>query len=213
MNLEGIKSVLVLAPHPDDGEFGAGGTLHHLAARGAEIQYVAFSPCIKSLPEGSDPDRLHKELKAASEVLGIGSSNVRMLDFPVRDFPEHRQHILEKMVLIRKEFKPDLVFVPNSHDFHQDHEVINKEGLRAFKHSCMLGYELPWNNLQKTSNFHFKLEEKDLDAKLNSLKCYTSQEGRNYLSEEFIKGLASVRGVQINARFAEAFECIRWISD
>lgn len=213
MNLEGIKSVLVLAPHPDDGEFGAGGTLHHLAAKGARIHYVAFSPCIKSLPSGSAPDRLHQELKQASEVIGIGSENVQILDFPVRDFPAHRQAILEKMVKLRNEFDPDLVFVPNSHDFHQDHEVINKEGLRAFKHTCILGYELPWNNLQKTSNFHFKLEESDLDAKLKALRCYTSQEGRNYLSEDFIKGLARVRGVQIDARYAEAFECIRWISD
>ena len=36
----------------------------------------------------------------------------------------------------------DLILTPNSNDFHQDHEVIYRESLRAFKSSNILGYEL-----------------------------------------------------------------------
>jgi len=55
-----------------------------------------------------------------------------------------------------------------------------------------------------------KLQE-ELNKKLKALDCYDSQKGRNYVSEEFIRGLAITRGVQIGARYAEVFEVVRWI--
>ena len=36
--------------------------------------------------------------------------------------------------------------MPTLKDIHQDHETISKEGLRAFKNTTILGYELIWNN-------------------------------------------------------------------
>ena len=46
------RSVLVLAPHTDDGEFGCGGTIARLVDAGAEVRYVAFSSASRSLPAG-----------------------------------------------------------------------------------------------------------------------------------------------------------------
>ena len=45
------ERVLVLAPHTDDGEFGAGGTMARLVESGADVRYVAFSIATRSLPE------------------------------------------------------------------------------------------------------------------------------------------------------------------
>ena len=47
-----FKNVLVLAPHTDDGELGAGGFLDKLIKSGANVTYVAFSTAAESLPEG-----------------------------------------------------------------------------------------------------------------------------------------------------------------
>src|SRR5207244_7059171 len=41
--IEGLRRVLVLAPHTDDGEFGCGGTMARLVEGGADVRYVAFS--------------------------------------------------------------------------------------------------------------------------------------------------------------------------
>ena len=38
-----FKSILVLAPHTDDGELGAGSFIAKLSVQGANIKYVAFS--------------------------------------------------------------------------------------------------------------------------------------------------------------------------
>jgi LmbE family N-acetylglucosaminyl deacetylase len=204
------KKILLLAPHPDDPEYACGGSIAKWS-RDNDLYYAAFSPCKISLPEGFPEDALYQEMQASTSLLGIPESNIITYNFPVRRFSEHRQDILEEMVKLRKRFQPDLVVMPNSNDIHQDHKVVYEEGLRAFKHSSLLGYELPWNSLQFTSNFHVKLDKNDLDTKWKSISCYKSQEKRAYKSEDFFTGLARVRGMQVGSEFAEAFELIRWI--
>lgn len=84
-----------------------------------------------------------------------------------------------------------------------------KEGLRAFKNTTILGYELIWNNLTFNTQCFVKLEKRHIENKVNALKEYSSQGFRDYLSEEFIISLAKARGVQIGVEYAEAFEVIR----
>jgi N-acetylglucosamine malate deacetylase 1 len=204
------KKILLLAPHPDDPEYGCGGSIVRWGMDN-EIFYAAFSPCIKSLPDGFAEDTLFRELQAAAAILGIAKSNIFTFDFPVRMFNSCRQDILETMVGINRRVQPDIVVMPNSDDIHQDHRVIYNEGLRAFKHSSLLGYELPWNSLHFRSNFHAGISPAELETKWEAISAYHSQEIRAYKSKEFFESLARVRGMQAGTEFAEAFELIRWI--
>ena len=54
------------------------------------------------------------------------------------------------------------------------------------------------------------LEEKHIEKKLEALRQYDSQQHRPYAKEQFIKGLAVARGIQINSSYAEVFEVLRW---
>lgn len=206
------KRILVLAPHTDDGELGCGGTIAKSILEAAEVFYVAFSDCKRSLAAGLQADTLKNECKKATSILGIKQSNILFFDFDVRTFPAYRQELLEEMVKLNKSIQPGLVFTPASTDVHQDHGVIHFESLRAFKHSSILGYELPWNNSSFTSNCFFTLSKEAIQKKVDALKAYASQSHRNYFKEDFILSLARVRGVQANTGFAEAFEVCRIIS-
>src|ERR687883_2068218 len=136
------ERVLVLAPHTDDGEFGAGGTMARLVEEGADVRYVAFSIATRSLPEGYAADTLAREVREATAELGIPEALLTVHDFEVRTFPEHRQEILELLVELWEEWKPEVVFQPSLNDVHQDHQVVAAEGLRAFKRTTVLGYEI-----------------------------------------------------------------------
>lgn len=179
--------------------------------RGTEVYYATFSACEESVPEGFHQEVLLDEWKEASRVLGIPGENLHSFRFQVRYFPRDRQLILEDMVQLNKLLNPDVVILPRAQDVHQDHGVIHKEGIRAFKNSTLLGYELPWNSLLFHSNFHVKLMRKHIETKIKAISCYESQEFRSYIDEEFILGLARTRGIQINEEFAEAFTLIRGI--
>lgn len=205
------KRIMVLAPHTDDGELGCGGTISKYCREGKDVFYVAFSACAKSLPKHLAPDTLLKEVKAATETLGIKSENLIALDFDVRTFKQFRQEILEELIKLRNDIKPDVIFVPSPTDIHQDHQTISEEGLRAFKSNTLLGYEMPWNNVSFNTRSFMKLEEQDIVTKVSALGKYKSQAHRSYLNEEFIRSLAITRGVQVGCRYAEAFEVIRMI--
>lgn len=206
-----FKNILVLAPHTDDGEFGCGGYIAKLLGHGAKVSYSAFSSAEKSLPPGSDPDTLKIELNNALDSLGIKKDDRFIYDYSVRDFPEHRQDLLERMVSLKTRIDPDLVLMPCFNDTHQDHLTIAQEGFRAFKDRTILGYEIPWNNKTFNTESFVLLNEKHIVAKIKALMCYKSQLDRFYASEEFIRALAKTRGTQIGAPYAEAFEVIRWV--
>lgn len=101
--------------------------------------------------------------------------------------------------------------MPSPNDIHQDHQAISEEGLRAFKTSTVLGYEMPWNNISFNTFAFQVLDEAHIIKKCEALYEYKSQLHRNYTNKEFIYSLARVRGAQIDVPFAEAFEVIRSI--
>lgn len=206
-----FKKVLVLSPHTDDGELGCGGSIRKLLNQGSEIYYIAFSAAEKSVPKGLPKDILRKEVQKATSTLGIKQENLFVLNYEVREFPHNRQAILEDLIRFRNDIKPDLVLLPSLNDIHQDHSTIAREGVRAFKNTTILGYELPWNNLTINTTCFIKLREREVKVKAKALKCYESQKDRDYFNEEFIFGLAKTRGIQIGHEYAEIFEVIRYV--
>jgi LmbE family N-acetylglucosaminyl deacetylase len=211
MTLDNFKTVLVLGPHTDDGEIGAGATISRLCREGKKVYYVAFSICEESVPPGFDKTVLSKEILRAGSRLGIPKANISTLRYKVRKFTSSRQDILEDMIKIKNTIDPDLVLLPCSYDIHQDHKVIFEEGTRAFKKTSILGYEIPWNNLEINNRCFIEVFPEDLKNKVDSILEYKSQSFRNYINEDYIRSLLVIRGKQIDFDLAESFEVIRLI--
>ena len=207
------KVILGLAAHPDDLEFSCGASLAKWINRGAEVYYAAFSPCKKSVPPGLPSDILYKELSNSCSLIGMEESHIVTFDFPVREFPEKRQQLLEEMIQLRNSLQPDLVLIPNAGDIHQDHHQVYLEGRRAFRKMSILGYELVWNNTDTRLNYHIPISKDDLQKKIDLIHCYGSQKERPYANSQFIESWARLRGSLCNSEFAESFELINWIDD
>jgi LmbE family N-acetylglucosaminyl deacetylase len=204
--------VLVLAPHTDDGEFGSGGTIARLRDAGVDVRYVAFSIATKSLPAGFPPDTLAREVREATAELGIPDDNLTVHDFEVRTFPERRQDILELLLGMWEEWRPDAVLQPSVHDIHQDHQVIAAEGLRAFKRTTILGYEIPWNNFTFSYQAYVALERSHLERKVAALAKYASQQHRNYADPDYIWNVARTNGINVGREYAEVFSVYRIVA-
>ena len=206
--------VLFLSPHTDDVEVGAGGTLLKMLEQGHEIYWLVFSAAEDSLPAGLPKDTLRLEFLNVAKDLGLKPEQYRVLGYRVRYLFEHRQQVLEELVALRREFAPELVVGPSLHDFHQDHQVVAQEMFRAFKStSSIISYELPWNHLEFDTQLFVRLEEHHMTRKIALLGHYESQKRlkRRYFEEEYLRSLAIMRGGQTDARYAEAFEVLRWM--
>ena len=207
-----LERVLVLAPHTDDGEFGCGGTMARLVEAGTDVRYVAFSTATKSLPDGFPPETLAREVREATAELGIPDASLTVHDFDVRTFPERRQDILELLIELWDEWRPDAVLQPSVYDVHQDHQVIAAEGLRAFKRTTILGYEIPWNNFHFEYQAYFALERAHVERKAAALAKYASQQHRRYADAEYIWSIARTHGVNVNRQYAEVFQVYRLVA-
>jgi LmbE family N-acetylglucosaminyl deacetylase len=206
--------ILILSPHTDDAELGCGGSIVRFLEDKNELYWVAFSTAEDSLPKDLSTDTLKKEFINVVTDLGLNEKNYKICNFKVRYLHEKRQNILEQLIKIRTDFNPDLVIGPSINDYHQDHQVVANEMIRAFKTvSSIISYELPWNHVTFNSQLFIKLEEKHISAKCNLLNNYESQilNNRPYFSTEFVYGLATTRGIQCNSKYAEAFEVIKWM--
>ena len=203
-------NILFLAPHTDDVELGCGATLARCLEDKANVHVAAFSTAQQSLPEGMEVDTLKKEFYAAMGHYDIPNEHLHVFDFQVRRLNDKRQEVLDQLVMLKNKIDPDIIFTPSSNDQHQDHQVINRETLRAFKSKTIFGYELPWNNLEFSTDIFFSLEQRHIDKKLQALGEYKSQiiKNRGYFNNDFILSLAKVRGAQKNTKYAEAFEVL-----
>lgn len=190
----GTNSVLILSPHTDDGELGAGGTIARFIDEGRTVNYIAFSGCETSVPVGMPKDTLRKECVRSVASLGLPPGQITILNYEVRKFPENRQEILDNLIALKKKYQPGLVLVPSSHDMHQDHTTIYWETLRAFKKEASIwGYEHPWNNLTFTTHIFVKLNEAYVRKKIDALKEYKSQYDKGYMDEMNLRALLRTR--------------------
>lgn len=203
--------VLVLSPHPEDGELGCGATVTRLLAEGAEVFWAVFTIAEKSTPPPFPPDEQKREMERATSILGVRPENIICNNWAVRTFQEHRQEILDEMIRIRADVRPDLVFCHSTEDLHQDHQAVTREALRAFKQSTVLGYELPWNLRTFRADHFVEVTPEQARTKARAAGCYNSRSFRPYLAEDKVLALMTVRGLQIETEFAECFEVIRSI--
>ena len=97
---------------------------------------------------------------------------------------------------------------PSLRDIHQDHESDRREGLRAFKRTTILGYEIPWNNFNFDYQAYVALEKEHVERSARAQK-YESQQHRRYSDPEYIWNVARTHGINVNREYAEVFEVYR----
>ena len=196
--MEDKKTFMVVAAHPDDPEFGAGGTVAKYVREGWRAVYVICTNGDKGTPDPEmTSERLaiirEQEQKDAAKVLGV--SEVIFLGHPdgwLEDGPEFRGELVR---LIRK-YRPELVI---THDptrkymGHHDHRITGQvcmdavfpycrdhlfypehkaEGLTPFKvgEMYLTGAEEPNKYVDITETF---------DLKMKAIACHVSQVGNH----------------------------------
>ena len=197
------KTILAIAPHIDDVELGAGGSVCQWS-KDNKVYYIGLS-----IPPLVNKEVFIDEFNQSTKELGIKNENIILKEYDPRNLFDVRSEILQLFYDLNKKLKPDLVLIPNSLDIHQSHEVIFAEGRRAFKYSSILGYELPWNSFEFKMDLFVELQPASVAAKVAAINAYKTQKNRMFFSNDIVGDLAKVRGKQVGREFAECFEVIR----
>lgn len=221
-----MKYLLVVA-HPDDEVLGAGASIYKWTHSGAQVDVCIMSTDAKARAFRPEDNELNDDLNSSSDYLGIGKKfeytfpNIEMNTVP------HLQLVqaIEKAIL---DSQPDIVITHHPADTNNDHlqtSMACQEAIRLaqrrpeVKRINEVWYmEVPscseWAiNSAMTKfipNCYVELGDECIEAKVKALSMYRGVM-RPYphpRSDEYLKGLAAVRGSEWGLKYAEAFQII-----
>jgi LmbE family N-acetylglucosaminyl deacetylase len=193
--------VLCLGAHCDDIEIGCGGTLLRLvrANPAVEIRCVIFC---------SDDVRGAEARACVRRLLGTqAAERLRLHAFRDGFLPHAGPALKEEFEALKRDGAPDLIFTHHGRDLHQDHRVVSELTWNTFRDHTVLEYEIPkYDGDLGAPNLFVPLTDDDLKQKVDALlESYASQRGHRWFDAECFRGLARLRGVECQQRFAEGF--------
>jgi LmbE family N-acetylglucosaminyl deacetylase len=194
--------VLCIGAHADDLEIGCGGTILSLAAaQPVEICWVVL--CATGV-------RKREALRGADLVLKRAKDRtVIVRQFRDGFLPYQGTKVKEFFEALKPKFVPDVILTHSGGDRHQDHRLVSELTWNTYRDHLILEYEIPkYDGDLTTPNVYVPMTEDVLQTKTTLvLSTFQSQRSKHWLTEETLRGLARIRGIECGAgvRFAEAF--------
>ena len=224
-----IERVMVVTAHPDDSEFGAGGTVAKLAKQGCEVTYVIVTNGNKGSSDRTmSPERLAKireeEQRNAARALGV--ERVEFLGYPDCELEDTRDLRRDITRQIRR-WRPDLLITQNPHRTynlyasHRDHRITAGAVLDCVyplaRDHLAFPELLPEVEPHKVREIHLMQWENPqlvvdisdtMDLKLKALACHASQLGNFPAVEKRVRERSAELGKPKGYVYAEAFDRI-----
>lgn len=197
--------ILLVGPHPDDIEYGCGGTVAKYS-KNNDVRSIVFAPCLEDPLNAGILEEHEKAMRI------LGAKEILKEELPRDNLELHTQQMRNILYDLKMKLDPDLVICPSLGDLHQDHKAVGNCCLTVFRDTATLfAYEITRSTKDFNPSLFVQLSEENLQKKLEALRCYKTQYRRSYFRPSAFKALAIVRGCQVNVKYAEAFEIMRMI--
>lgn len=195
--------VLVIGSHPDDLEFGCGGTLVKLS-KSSQIYLLVMT---KGEVGGDPKVRQQEQLKVCDYL------NAKIFWGEYKDTRiELNKRLIEKIEKVIKKVSPDLIFTHYPKDTHQDHRNVSEATITATRYvRNVLFYETP-SSIDFSPTVFVDIGDV-INEKLYLLKLHASQVNATKVKSLSITEAANAtsifRGYQNKTKYAEGFVPLR----
>ena len=198
-------NILAIGAHPDDIEFGCGGTLIKYSQKGHRL----FMLVMTEGGFGAQTATRVKEQMDSKEIMGV--EKIFWGEYADTHLVVDKE-LIGKIEDVIEEVTPDFIFCNFPDDTHQDHRHLAQAIMSATRYiRNVLFYEGP-----TTQNFkpHVFVDiAETLDLKIKALKAHKSQVMKTNIEDlsivEVARSSANFRGIQGRVKFAEAFHSLR----
>ncbi len=212
---------LVVAPHPDDAELGAGGTILSLRAQGWRVGVLDLTDG-EPTPHGS-PEIRKRETQAATAILSLDwRGNLGLPNRSLTADLDSRRKLATEL----RRLRPRVLLPPYWEDAHPDHVAASRLADDARFWAKLTRTDMPFEphypqRIIYYFSVHLRLHLKPsfvvditahIDAKMRALAAYRSQfiEGRPTTPPTFLDQLrdrARYWGWTIGTGYGEPFLC------
>lgn len=215
-----MKRVLAIGAHPDDIEFGVGGTLLKHKLNGDFTVYLCMTSTesvdgttgqvIRTAEENQ------KEVRCAAKILKVNA--VEFLSFTDLKVPFTFETVSGIESYIKK-YNIDTVYTHWAGDANQDHIATFKATMAAARYVpnvfCYEQIPVPRQSAnQMTTNHYIDITDTFQD-KIKASECHQSQivkyRKAGFDVPDNLKTLARFRGIQARCKYAEAFQVIKQV--
>ena len=202
-------NILALGAHPDDIEYGCGGTFLKFARRGENIFFMVLTKG----EFGGDPDVRVKEQEEALKLLGV--KKIFWGGYVDTELPNKRI-IITRIDEVIEEVKPDEVYVNYIDDIHQDHRTLSECTLAATRYVKRVFFYEDYTSNNFEPDIFVDIGDV-LEEKQKLIQVYSSQVSKAYPTKldmvESVKATANFRGFQGKIKYAEGFKAFRFLRD
>ena len=210
--------LLVVAPHPDDAEIGAGGSLARAASEGKRTGILELTR--GEMGSLGTPELRDLEALEAARILSLAyRGNLCWTDSGIQDLPQYRLELAQ----VLRDLRPQTLIVPCERDRHPDHvgaarvcaSAVHFAGLRRalegepHRVSRFLSYQ---GNAPIEANVLVNVTD-HMNVWAEAILAHTSQFTGEAVSETVSPEILERRearmmywGTFIGVRYAEAFE-------
>jgi LmbE family N-acetylglucosaminyl deacetylase len=205
-SFKNVRRLLCLGAHSDDIEIGAGATVLRILQESpnVEVTWCVFS--------GNEQRHNEARIGADHILKHAATKSLVLSSFQDAYFPSQLLDIKKKFEEL-KPFDPDLILTHTRDDRHQDHRVISDLTWNTFRAHQIWEYEIPkWDGDLIKPNLYVPVDEATALTKIDALmQAFGSQRSKHWFDEETFKGLMRLRGLESNARYAEAFIARKYV--
>jgi LmbE family N-acetylglucosaminyl deacetylase len=223
-----MKTVIAVAPHPDDETYGCGGTLLRHRELGDAVHWLIVTHMSKET--GFSAERIKKREEEIERVKDMyGFTSVQQLNFPPARLEQiPLQELVSAIGKVFHDIAPQEVYLPYRGDVHTDHQVVfdavnactkwfrfkSVKKVLAYEALSETDFNLNPNISAFTPNNYTNIDT-FLEKKISIAKMYASESGEFPFprSEKAIRALANYRGSLAGFNAAEAFIVLREICD
>ncbi len=215
-----MKTIMAIGAHPDDIEFGCGGTLIKHKLNGDFIVYVCMTNTIST--DGVTGKVLRTAEQNKQEVLNAAKilkcDSIEFLPFTDLKVPFSFESVSKLESLIMK-YNIDTIYTHWAGDANQDHISTFKTTMAAARYVpnvyCYEQIPIPrMSENQMDINYYSDITNTFNDKILASL-CHESQikkyKHHGFNVEENLETIAKFRGIQAKCKYAEAFKVIKQV--
>jgi len=192
-------SVVAVGAHPDDVEFGCGGTIALHAQNGDLITFVYVS----NGEHGGDSKERVREARNAAKILG--AQKVEFLGFPDGAIGDSID-VVNAIERILDAMDADIVYTHTLSERHQDHRHVSQAVTSAARNCpAVIYFETPSSSNLFRPQYYVDITS-TIERKLEAVKMHFSQKSKRGVKPEIVEGQARFRGFDPQFQFAECFE-------
>ena len=194
--------ILALGAHPDDIEYGCGGSLLQAIEKGHDVFLQVMTDGLGTVDRRSEQEKAAQFLGAKDLIWG---------GFQDTELTASRE-VITAIEATLKAVKPDMVFVNYSQDAHQDHQALASCTITACRYIQRVFFYHDYTSLDFKPDTFVEIGDV-LEKKSQLLACHSSQIGKDYPTGldllESVHALAAFYGFMAKVKYAEAFLPLR----